>query len=66
MTLFICAEHNTARVNPAIMKLILTLFAPSALLCGYSDAAPLKVFILAGQSNMRGHAKTSTLEPRYP
>lgn len=27
-----------------------------------AEAKPLKVFILAGQSNMQGHAKTSTME----
>ena len=47
------------------MKLIPTLFALFALLCGHSPAAekkPLQVFILAGQSNMQGHAKISTFE----
>ncbi|MEN9576572.1 MAG: Virginiamycin lyase [Verrucomicrobiota bacterium] len=41
------------------------LFALAALLCGHSVAAekkPLQVFILAGQSNMQGHAKVSTFE----
>lgn len=49
-------------MSPVIMKLILTLFAISALLCGQSSAAPLQVFILAGQSNMQGHAKVTTFE----
>ena len=47
------------------MKLILTLFALSAFVCGHSLAAekkPLKVFILAGQSNMEGHAKVETFD----
>ena len=47
------------------LKLLLSIFAFSALLCGHSSAAekkPLKVFILAGQSNMQGHAKVSTFE----
>ena len=44
------------------MKLILGLGAISALLGGDCRAAPLKVFILAGQSNMQGHAKISTFE----
>ena len=47
------------------MRLIFTLFALSALFCGHSFAAekkPLQVFILAGQSNMQGHAKVSTFE----
>ena len=47
------------------LKLLLPLLALSALLCGHSVAAekkPLQVFILAGQSNMQGHAKISTFE----
>jgi Carbohydrate esterase, sialic acid-specific acetylesterase len=41
---------------------ILTLLAVSALYCGQLSAKPLQVFILAGQSNMQGHAKISTIE----
>ena len=44
------------------MKLTLTMIA---LLCGHSIAAekkPLQIYILAGQSNMQGHAKISTFE----
>ena len=47
------------------MKLIHTLLALSALFCGPAFAAekkPLKVFILAGQSNMEGHAKVETFD----
>ena len=57
------------------MNLILTLFALTALFCGQAFAAepersgdsqrqkkPLQIFILAGQSNMQGHAKISTFE----
>ncbi len=47
------------------LKLLLSVFALSALFCGHSLAAqkkPLKVFILAGQSNMQGHAKVGTFE----
>src|SRR3954469_15963467 len=47
------------------MKLILTLFAFSAYFCSHSisaQAKPLKVFILAGQSNMEGHAKVETFD----
>ena len=47
------------------MKLIHTLLALGALVCGHASAAdrkPLQVFILAGQSNMQGHAKISTIE----
>lgn len=47
------------------MKLIQTFLALSALFCGHTFAAdkkPLKVFILAGQSNMEGHAKVETFD----
>jgi alpha-galactosidase len=47
------------------MKLILTLLAFAAFSCGGSLAAekkPLKVFILAGQSNMEGHARIETFD----
>ena len=47
------------------MKPIHALIALGALLCSHAIAAapkPLKVFLLAGQSNMQGHAKTSTFE----
>lgn len=47
------------------MKLILTLIALTVILCGPAFAAdkkPLKVFILAGQSNMEGHAKIETFD----
>ncbi len=46
------------------MKLI-TLLSVTALLCGKTladEKKPLQVFILAGQSNMQGHAKVSTFE----
>ena len=42
-----------------------TLFLTAALLCALSPdsfAKPLKVFILAGQSNMEGHAAISTFD----
>jgi hypothetical protein len=42
-----------------------TLFLTAALLCALSPdsvAKPLKVFILAGQSNMEGHAAVSTFD----
>ena len=47
------------------MKLIHTLIALTTLICGHAFAAekkPLKVFILAGQSNMEGHAKVETFD----
>lgn len=47
------------------MKRLITLLSLAALLCSQALAAekkPLKVFILAGQSNMQGHAKVSTFE----
>ncbi|MCF7676427.1 MAG: sialate O-acetylesterase, partial [Akkermansiaceae bacterium] len=42
-----------------------TVILTAALLCVLSPssfAKPLKVFILAGQSNMQGHANTSTFD----
>jgi len=42
-----------------------TLFLTTALLCALSPdsfAKPLKVFILAGQSNMEGNATTNTFD----
>src|SRR5687767_4680875 len=47
------------------LHLLLTIFVLSAFFCGQSFAAekkPLKVFILAGQSNMEGHAKIETFD----
>lgn len=46
------------------MKLLLTLLTLCALCCSPSSAAEkkLKIFVLAGQSNMQGHAKVSTFE----
>ena len=47
------------------MRLIFTLFALSAFFCGQTLAAekkPLQVFILAGQSNMQGHAQVRTFD----
>jgi hypothetical protein len=47
------------------MKLIRTVIVLGALLCNHAVAAdkkPLKVFILAGQSNMEGHAKVETFD----
>jgi hypothetical protein len=43
------------------MKAILTLIN-SLLLATQLQAKPLKIYILAGQSNMQGHAKISTFE----
>ena len=53
------------KANRTIARLLLPLFALAALFCGRSFAAekkPLQIFILAGQSNMQGHAKVSTFE----
>ncbi|MCX6930696.1 MAG: hypothetical protein NT154_46955 [Verrucomicrobia bacterium] len=47
------------------MKMKPTVFLAAALLCALSPdsfAKPLKVFILAGQSNMEGHAAISTFD----
>jgi alpha-galactosidase len=49
-------------MKPSV-RLLLSIFAGAALLCGDSPAAdkkPLKVFVLAGQSNMQGHARVTT------
>ena len=40
----------------------LILFSLGLVMAGQLHAKPLKVFILAGQSNMQGHAKVSTFE----
>jgi alpha-galactosidase len=48
-----------------LMKHLITLLTLCALCCSPSAAAEkkkLKIFILAGQSNMQGHAKVSTFE----
>jgi alpha-galactosidase len=44
------------------MKRPLVTLAISALAVGQTSAAPLKVYILAGQSNMEGHAKVETFD----
>ena len=47
------------------MRFTAFLLTLLALLCSRSIAAekkPLQIFILAGQSNMQGHAKVSTFE----
>ena len=47
------------------MKLIHTLIALGAFIGGSAIAAekkPLQIYILAGQSNMQGHARISTFE----
>jgi alpha-galactosidase len=48
----------------SILQLIpvFLLAAISAFPCATADAKPLKVFILAGQSNMEGHAKVETFD----
>ena len=45
----------------SILKLIPAVLS-AALLCAAAAAKPLQIFILAGQSNMQGHAKVSTFE----
>lgn len=44
------------------MKSALFSLSIFALACGQACAAPLKVYILAGQSNMEGHAKIETFD----
>ena len=48
----------------SILQLIpvFLLAALAAVPCATADAKPLKVFILAGQSNMEGHAKVETFD----
>lgn len=41
-------------------RFVLASFGALALLCSSASAQKLKVYILAGQSNMEGHAKVST------
>ena len=53
--------------NRALASFLLLLFALAAMFCGHAvaaqlDAKPLQVFILAGQSNMQGHAEVRTFE----
>jgi alpha-galactosidase len=51
--------------NPPSMKTILRLFAATLLLlplCASAQSKKLKVFILAGQSNMEGHARIETFD----
>ena len=47
---------RTPSLRPLLSALLVTLFAGTGL------AAPLKVYILAGQSNMQGHAKVDTID----
>lgn len=44
------------------MKRFLLCLAALSLACGHAAAATLKVYILAGQSNMEGHAKIETFD----
>lgn len=44
------------------MNFIHVLLTITALASGFCAAAPLKVFIMAGQSNMEGHAKIETFD----
>ena len=50
-------HSNTNIVKHTALILAATLFAAAS-----ADAKPLKVFILAGQSNMEGHAKVETFD----
>ena len=45
-----------------IISLLVVLLTPHALPLAASAPKPLKVFILAGQSNMEGHAKVETFD----
>ena len=54
--------------TPRLKKLLLTLLTLLAVVCCFSTTTasaqgkPLKVFVLAGQSNMEGHAAISTFD----
>ena len=53
--------------NRALASFLLSLLALAAMFCSHAfaaqlDAKPLQVFILAGQSNMQGHAEVRTFE----
>lgn len=49
-------------MKPNLRALAVFLFASLAASLAHAAAKPLQVFILAGQSNMQGHAKVSTFE----
>lgn len=50
------------RVRCYLPVLLLVAILLPSLRCDAADKKPLKVFILAGQSNMQGHARVSTFE----
>jgi hypothetical protein len=52
-------KNNGQNVRCVMATLMLCLVVGMA---GQTEAKPLKVFILAGQSNMQGHANVSTLD----
>ena len=52
-------RNNGQSVKSMILSLLLILMFGAA---NHAVAKPLKVFILAGQSNMQGHANVSTLD----
>lgn len=49
-------------MTPATMKNLLIQFSIAAGSCVMAHASTLKVYILAGQSNMQGHASVTTFE----
>ena len=50
-------------LSPIYFLLLVVTLAPTAIpVHGAPAKTPLKIFILAGQSNMEGHAKVSTFE----
>jgi Carbohydrate esterase, sialic acid-specific acetylesterase len=58
-------ETHASKMKPhkeINMKHILTFLTAAFLTAACADAKPLKVFILAGQSNMEGHAKVETFD----
>ena len=58
-----CRPIATSRLSAAARCFArFIIFSLALAVAGQLHAKPLKVFILAGQSNMQGHAKVSTFE----
>ena len=74
--LFECVTSNSSTQIPAMRSYLRSIFeqsSPKILLAAglalgsvivvpLAEAKPLKVYLLAGQSNMQGHARTTTME----
>lgn len=53
---------HAGAVHSGVMKCSILGFCFAMVLAPFAGAAPLKVYILAGQSNMEGHAKLSSFD----